>query len=568
VAYTPNSTWQNTSTGGTPLSADRLNNMENGIENADNRLTAAESAISGLPTDYPYLSVADYGATGDGTTDDTAALQAAINAAIAAKVALYLPAASVYYRVTSGLVWNDIYPRIFGEGAGRSLIRAATAGFNVLTVGNGTEGGDAHYGYLRDFGIEGATVRPAKIASSSVALLLLNSVKFCSVERMFLDRGDVCVDLKNNCYGTGFLNCWIGRYGESNVGVNLRTGAQSGSDIPFWNCWVGGAEAAFHVSAGFTNLRMYGGQVTMKSSTATYTADNRGVFVLGKDYDTGATGNIGGIVVDGVDVENWYRGWAVRSYGQVNNLVFRGCTFFATATGADAAIGIVKMEAAAQSAVTFEDCEARGTFTAAAVASIAGNNSRFGLFERSWLASSPITVNSVALSAGWMTSLRDQSNLNVSGIAGLFFGSRAQWSIDGLRLRNSTGGSSGVLQKSTDGTTWAAVDVSTPTTLTDGASVAVDASLGKVHGLVAAGNRTILAPTGSPVDGQSLIIRHTASGGARTLTLTTGSSGAFAFGTDITALTATASGTTDYIGCIYSSAAARFHVVSYVKGLT
>ena len=105
-----------------------------------------------------------------------------------------------------------------------------------------------------------------------------------------------------------------------------------------------------------------------------------------------------------------------------------------------------------------------------------------------------------------------------------------------------------------------------PVALTDGTTVALNASLGKVHALVAAGNRTILTPTGSPVDGQPLIIRHTASGGARTLALTTGATGAFAFGTDITALTATTSGATDYIGCIYSSASARFHVVSYSKG--
>jgi hypothetical protein len=118
----------------------------------------------------------------------------------------------------------------------------------------------------------------------------------------------------------------------------------------------------------------------------------------------------------------------------------------------------------------------------------------------------------------------------------------------------------------TAGVGWTAQPVPAPTTLTDGATVALNASLGKVHKLTAAGNRTILTPTGSPADGQALIIAHTASGGSRTLALTTGSSGAFAFGTDITALTATTSGTTDYIGCIYDSTSARFRVVSYAKG--
>jgi len=102
--------------------------------------------------------------------------------------------------------------------------------------------------------------------------------------------------------------------------------------------------------------------------------------------------------------------------------------------------------------------------------------------------------------------------------------------------------------------------------LTDGATVNLDASVGRVFKLSAGGNRTLAAPTGAQFDGQEIVIAHTASGGSRTLTLTTGSSGAFAFGTTITALSATTSGATDYITCIYNSTAARWHVTQYVKG--
>lgn len=101
--------------------------------------------------------------------------------------------------------------------------------------------------------------------------------------------------------------------------------------------------------------------------------------------------------------------------------------------------------------------------------------------------------------------------------------------------------------------------------LSDGATVALDASLGNVFRLTAAGNRTILAPTNA-VAGQKIIIRHKASGADRTLTLTTGSAGAFRFGTDITALTATTSAKTDYIGCVYDATDERWDVVGYVKG--
>jgi hypothetical protein len=103
--------------------------------------------------------------------------------------------------------------------------------------------------------------------------------------------------------------------------------------------------------------------------------------------------------------------------------------------------------------------------------------------------------------------------------------------------------------------------------LTDGASVALDAGTrAPVYRLAAAGDRTISAPT-NPTDGQKIVIQHVASGGAnRTLSLTTGATGAFRFGADITALTATTSGKTDYIGCIYNGTDSRWDVVAVTKG--
>lgn len=104
--------------------------------------------------------------------------------------------------------------------------------------------------------------------------------------------------------------------------------------------------------------------------------------------------------------------------------------------------------------------------------------------------------------------------------------------------------------------------------LTDGATPALDASLGMigvgVFRLAAAGNRTIAVPS-NPSAGRRIIIAHFASGGARTLALNTGAGG-FRFGEDITGLTATTSGKTDYIGAIYNNTDSKFDVVAYAKG--
>lgn len=100
--------------------------------------------------------------------------------------------------------------------------------------------------------------------------------------------------------------------------------------------------------------------------------------------------------------------------------------------------------------------------------------------------------------------------------------------------------------------------------LTDGATPALNAKLGDVFTLSAAGDRTIAIPT-NPTSGQRIVIRHTASGANRTLALNTGAGG-FRFGTTITGLTVTTSGLTDYIECLYNATASKWDVISYVKG--
>lgn len=106
--------------------------------------------------------------------------------------------------------------------------------------------------------------------------------------------------------------------------------------------------------------------------------------------------------------------------------------------------------------------------------------------------------------------------------------------------------------------------IETVTALVDGASVPLDASLGDVFTLTALGSRTITAPT-NPTSGQTIVIRHLASGGSRTLSLDSGTGG-FRFGTTITALSATTSGLTDYIVAIYHLTDNKWDVTVYSKG--
>lgn len=103
------------------------------------------SMIRGAP-----FNVLDYGATGDGVTNDTAALQAAITAAAVAGGAVYLPSGT--YLMSSGVtIPSDV--SLFGDGTTSELRRNTSATpFDFITIENGA----AHIS-LSNFYINGVT---------------------------------------------------------------------------------------------------------------------------------------------------------------------------------------------------------------------------------------------------------------------------------------------------------------------------------------------------------------------------------------------------------------------------
>jgi hypothetical protein len=104
-----------------------------------------------------------------------------------------------------------------------------------------------------------------------------------------------------------------------------------------------------------------------------------------------------------------------------------------------------------------------------------------------------------------------------------------------------------------------------PVALTDAATIATDASLSTYFRVAVAGDRTLAAPT-NPTDGQRVLWEITASGADRTLTLATGAAGAFKFSTSITSIPVITSGTTLFLGAVYRTASARWHVLAVSAG--
>lgn len=81
------------------------------------------------------LSVLDFGAAGDGSTDDTIAIQAAVDAAVAQKKSVYFPRTSLgalgTYRISSPIMISGM-TSLYGDGVNRSGIRCNNcSGFKI-----------------------------------------------------------------------------------------------------------------------------------------------------------------------------------------------------------------------------------------------------------------------------------------------------------------------------------------------------------------------------------------------------------------------------------------------------
>jgi uncharacterized protein YjdB len=120
------------------------------------------------------VSVLDFGAVGDGTTDNTAAFRNAIESAGQQRLPLFVPAGR--YLIGSSLTLNHSI-EIFGEGHERSVITSNHGATRLLVRESGTA--------FRDLGFE-AMVEPIALVSREG--YLLENVRFerCRFEDMFV----------------------------------------------------------------------------------------------------------------------------------------------------------------------------------------------------------------------------------------------------------------------------------------------------------------------------------------------------------------------------------------------
>ena len=127
MPYTPQ-TWANLPATTTPLSAARLAHMEDGIEDADTRLVSVESDRLVVRETAPNVKEERFGAKGDASTDDSAAIQAALNAYPGRYVEMPSLASGLYYKTLTPIT----IPARTGQGS--AVVRKTNGDTNGDTV--------------------------------------------------------------------------------------------------------------------------------------------------------------------------------------------------------------------------------------------------------------------------------------------------------------------------------------------------------------------------------------------------------------------------------------------------
>lgn len=212
--------------------------------------------INGAP-----FNVLDYGAKGDGSTDDQPAIQAAIDAATVAGGTVYIPAGT--YKLEDGLViqrpnisvryWTDVY--IQGDGAGATILECndVPADTDGILVKVGTN----------RFGIDGLTVQNA----TRNGIYINDGTDpnaFCS--RFYINN--VICD-KNGAAGFRLIRCYMGEFDNLEATNNETAGFYLGgfhTSLTFNRCWAGGD--AVYPNGGNNNVGWYIGNITYSTFTS------------------------------------------------------------------------------------------------------------------------------------------------------------------------------------------------------------------------------------------------------------------------------------------------------------
>lgn len=235
------------SRGGTPSEIFASTNYSITVKDKNNSLvysTQKSQEKFGIP-----ISVSDFGAVGDGVTDDYAAFAAAYSAAAAAHRALYIPGLppGKYYKLSQALEITTQSFTLFGDGVGSLVCAYNALGYNAITI-------LATHVTIQDIGVTGIVdsghgiqlgevgtpAHYAQIINTSINWMGGNCLEI--VEAISSTYTNVMMD-----HDGGYRPATIigATYGGRNHGINIHRSASGiNNDQKFIGCTLNSAAAS------------------------------------------------------------------------------------------------------------------------------------------------------------------------------------------------------------------------------------------------------------------------------------------------------------------------------------
>lgn len=177
-------------------------------------------------------AVTDFGATGNGTTDDSTALDNAINAARTQKKALYLPTGRYMRNTTWDLRGDNVH--VFGDGPENSVILEGMGNAPTIQVGG-------YYQWIHDIGTELASTKGAN--SNTIEVM---DCAYSVYERLvLLGPGRGIYQPQVNADGLGGNAMWSCRFdtirisGPTVSAIDLQSFNSANTGSIFNNIYIG-----------------------------------------------------------------------------------------------------------------------------------------------------------------------------------------------------------------------------------------------------------------------------------------------------------------------------------------
>jgi hypothetical protein len=153
------------------------------------------------------VSVKDFGAVGNGITDDTAAIQAAINSLSTTGGKVYLPANT--YKITAPLTNTKSGVSLFGDGSAATIISNSQTG-DAIVFGNGTD-------ELTQCQITGIKIQGSATSGRGFYGKIFGSQ--CTLNDVYINSGSVGIQL-DSCYVSKYYNVWVRNTVSHGIFVN------------------------------------------------------------------------------------------------------------------------------------------------------------------------------------------------------------------------------------------------------------------------------------------------------------------------------------------------------------